>query len=414
VIPAVRGIVTNWFNRVVFENDLKWGEWEDLGKRARTMAALDWLKGQGLAVRGHTLVWPILGSPAEQYPTPTALRSALNSRVSAVAGHVSLRGRLADWDVVNEATRYGAHVGGFEDLYRSTAFDPALVEFFQRTRLADPTARRVLNEFGILEEAGGNPARKDRLKRHLRTLRAASSDLVQAIGLQAHITDGGLMAPETLRMTLSEFQNEFGLPVVISEADFHIADTALRADYTRDFLTAAFSHPAVSEVMLWIWFANDWHKHAAMFDANWHVLPNGVAWSNLVHREWTTEITTHADKVGEVRFRGFKGVYDIEVDSSLGRIGGRVTPVGGILDVIVPDPPSVIPPLGRPPQRAGHQLRLGFEVFAPGRYVLERTDGFGPPAWKVVQDKMAPAGLIEFLEPIPASGSGFFRLRAAK
>ena len=116
----VRGLVTNWFNRAVFENDLKWGAWENAGSRPVTVAALDWLRRAGIPVRGHNLVWPISGSPADSYLEPGSLRAALNDRVTTVAGHPSLRGLLVDWDVVNEPTPYEQ----FVDAYRGTSLIP--------------------------------------------------------------------------------------------------------------------------------------------------------------------------------------------------------------------------------------------------------------------------------------------------
>ena len=56
-----RQVVRERFNRVVFENDLKtppwFGRWGKNYNREQVLAALDWLDGQGISARGHTLFW---------------------------------------------------------------------------------------------------------------------------------------------------------------------------------------------------------------------------------------------------------------------------------------------------------------------------------------------------------------------
>ncbi|RME90138.1 MAG: hypothetical protein D6766_13705, partial [Verrucomicrobia bacterium] len=51
-----RGVVTQWFNRVVIENDLKWPQFEADPALARQTVA--WLRAHDIQVRGHNLVWP--------------------------------------------------------------------------------------------------------------------------------------------------------------------------------------------------------------------------------------------------------------------------------------------------------------------------------------------------------------------
>ena len=47
------------------------------------------------------------------------------------------------------------------------------------------------------------------------------------------------------------------LPIKITEFDVDVADESLQADYTRDFLYAAFSHPSVSGIQLWGFWKNN-------------------------------------------------------------------------------------------------------------------------------------------------------------
>src|SRR5205085_2214118 len=72
----IQKVVSEWFNRVVFENDLKWGNWP--ANQSTVQAALTWLEQYNIPARGHNLVWPIHDSPADGYSTAAALLAGLN------------------------------------------------------------------------------------------------------------------------------------------------------------------------------------------------------------------------------------------------------------------------------------------------------------------------------------------------
>ena len=46
------------FNFAVMENETKWPQWANEASRPGTLATIDWLRENGLQVRGHNLVWP--------------------------------------------------------------------------------------------------------------------------------------------------------------------------------------------------------------------------------------------------------------------------------------------------------------------------------------------------------------------
>jgi len=87
-----RQTVTSLFNHVVVENALKWpawaGEWDMTGQN--TLAhALGWIKGEGLHLKGHVLVWPSFRnmpkSIAPLRDRPDELRAAVANRVTKAA-----------------------------------------------------------------------------------------------------------------------------------------------------------------------------------------------------------------------------------------------------------------------------------------------------------------------------------------
>lgn len=416
VRDAMRGWVAHSINVAVFENDLKWGEWENPIKQARTIEALEWLVQQDIRVRGHTLVWPIDQSPAESFPSVDSLEAALKSRASAVAGHAKLKGRLMDWDVVNEPTRYGFHVDRYEGkagLHDSGRLGPMLADCFARVRSVDQDARRVLNEFGVLEFAGGMSARDARLRLHLANLRALDAGLVQAVGLQAHFGVGGLISPKRLRAKLDEYESATGLPIVISELDVNVADESLRADYLRDVMIAAFSHRAVTDILLWAWLDGSGLEHAGMFAPDGTLRSHAIAWINLVHREWITDVVVPLDAQGVGQFRGFRGTYDLIADSMDGQVlgSGRAIPKDGILELVVPDPASPVRSEATGMTRIHNGWRLTFRVSGRGRVELQGSDGLQTPGWSsVATQSVSRDGEILFDVADPASGARFFRL----
>src|SRR6266498_1353763 len=101
-----RDAVTNGdFNQVTFGNNLKWNHWENTTERDTiTLPTLKWVREQGLAFRGHNLIWPSWGNmPADVQGLQndkTALRARIDNHITDEAS--ALTGSVDRWDVVNE------------------------------------------------------------------------------------------------------------------------------------------------------------------------------------------------------------------------------------------------------------------------------------------------------------------------
>jgi hypothetical protein len=90
--------------------------------------------------------------------------------------------------------------------------------------------------------------------------------------------------------------------------------------YTRDFLTAAFSHPAVDSIIMWgFWEGRHWLPDAALLTRDWKLKPNGQAWLDLVKKDWWTNADGTADAKGEYKTRGFYGDYEVTVTGPGGK-----------------------------------------------------------------------------------------------
>ena len=321
-----REMILKLYNKVVFENDLKWPQWENQANRQHTLNAARWLNDHGLAIRGHCLVWPAwryLPKGVEQLQSDLpALRARVNGHVTEEAG--AMRGQLTEWDVINEP--YTNH------LLMDLLGRDVMVEWFKLARQADPQARLFINDYAILSAGGKDKTHQDHYERTIRFLLDQGAPL-EGIGMQGHFGHD-LTPPERLIQILDRFA-ALGKPIQVTEHDININDEQLQADYTRDFLTALFSHPSVSGILTWgFWEGRHWRPAGAYFRKDWSAKPAGQIWMELVLKKWWTNAEGQSGGTGEFHTRAFAGDYEITVSragktktvqASVSRAGHKVT-----------------------------------------------------------------------------------------
>lgn len=373
--------LTNWFNRIVLENDLKWPEWERRspdGARRATNALL-WFRDRGLPVRGHNLIWPGTGAAYFLPSDVPPLLSRPDTLRARIAGHFRdvlerTRGLCADWDVVNEPLH--------ETELEAVLGRGALVDWFQLARSLAPGVPLYLNEYENLESP--TPRGTERLRDLLRDLQARGAP-VDGVGLQGHF-GSFLTSPEEVyrRISLLASPEDGSTPaapaVQVTEFDVDVADEGVQADYTRDFLTAAFSHPRVSAVLVWgFWAGQHWRPRAAMLGPNWELKPNGVTWSNLVFREWWTHTNAVTDARGQVALRAFRGDHQLQVAVD-GAVAAREVRLEGDVDTTLAVPLEAPRPNVEP---WGMGVRLSWPDGLIS-YRVEASPGLNPAAWRPV------------------------------
>ena len=119
----------------------------------------------------------------------------------------------------------------------------------------------------------------------------------------------------------------FGKELEITEFDINTPDEVTQADYTRDFMTAAFSCPQVKAFLLWgFWEGAHWRPNGAMLRRDWSPKPNDQVYEDLVFKKWWTNADGQTDDQGTYTTRGFLGDYDIEVQA-----GGKTRTVSATL-----------------------------------------------------------------------------------
>ena len=318
-----RDVIVRSFNRVTIENDLKWPEFES--NRQRALDTVKWLTDAGVAVRGHTLLWPgwnhFPKEAAALKDKPEELRKRILAHVREEVG--AFKGQLAEWDVVNEPVTN-------TDVQRVLGAG-ILADVFKLAHEVDPQARLFINDYGILSHGGIDTEHQDGYFRTIRALLDAKAP-VHGIGMQGHFNEQ-LTAPVKIWDILDRFV-ALGLPIQITEHDINVWDEEVMADYTRDFMTAVFAHPATSGIIAWgFWEKRHWIPNAAPWTADWHLRSHGRVWYDLVYKKWWTRVNTETGRNGVAKVRGFLGDYIVEVQSGsktkkvpvkLGKGGARV------------------------------------------------------------------------------------------
>ncbi|MEQ7005305.1 endo-1,4-beta-xylanase [Actinopolymorpha sp. B17G11] len=333
-------VLRSTFNHGTLGNDLKWSAWENTRhRRQATLPALDWMRTAGMTTTGHALLWPGWRRMPEDVrklrDRPALLRERVNRHIGDEVG--ALRGTIDVWDVLNEP--YAMH-----DLQDVLGPDE-VASWFRLADRADPSARLFVNDYDILDDHGWNRRHQDYLFTLVEKLRDEDAP-VEGVGFQAHFATPQLTPPADLVPILDRYAR-LGVPLEVSEFDVTTTDEALQADYTRDFLTVAFSHPAVTRITTWgFWEPIHWSPSAAMYRADFTPKPNAAAWRNLIYHDWWTRAGGRTNGGGAYTTRGFLGDYDVsvKVGQAVERRRVSMPSRAGTLVTVVVDPPATSPP----------------------------------------------------------------------
>jgi endo-1,4-beta-xylanase len=258
---ALRAAVMRDCDRLTPEIHLKWDSLEFARGEFNFAPAddlLEFTRQHGQQLRGHTLVW-------EQSTPAWAKREILANRDwRLVAGHFArvlsrYRGRIDEWDVVNEAidTEHGTDGLRATCFYR--AFGSDYVErALREARALDPGARLLINDYGFEYENPVDEARRTVFVNLLRRLRASGAPL-DGVGLQAHLDlSKGRIRPATIERFVRAIA-DLGLDVTITEfdvkeSDEHAPDHARDervAEHARDYLDVVLAQAAVRGLVTW-------------------------------------------------------------------------------------------------------------------------------------------------------------------
>lgn len=308
------------FNQSGPENDLKWGpwigEWGSTFNRETTLQALQWLQDHNIYTRGHVMVWPSkrnLPDMMQPYLPEGDPESADPQAKELVLQHIddiasATANVVQEWDVLNEP---------YDNHYLMDAFgDEVMVDWFNRARQHLSHHKLYINDYSILSGGGRNAPHQDHYQQTIQYL-VDHGAAIDGIGMQGHFGDNPTDI-ERVYSLIERYHQAFpDLAIRATEFDINTQDEQLQADYTRDFLTIFFSHPATVGVQVWgFWEGAVWRTNTAMFRQNWEPKPNAEAWKDLIYNQWWNDFTGITDSNGEYSARGFYGEYEITVSGA--------------------------------------------------------------------------------------------------
>lgn len=215
-----RDTILRQFDSVTAEYEFMWGNLEST-RGAYQFGPVDTIvtfaEQNNLQLKGAPLVWHLILPPwVNDTMTPADLQTAVDQRIDVLLG--TYAGKVAVWDVVNEATTDGGTA------YRDSIFlqklGPDYIRSaFVRARQADPNALLFYNDF----LADGINAKSDFIYQMIVGLLAQGTP-IDGVSFQTHLGGGFGPAPtkSSVIQNLQRFA-DLGLLVHISEMDVEIA-----------------------------------------------------------------------------------------------------------------------------------------------------------------------------------------------
>lgn len=254
-------------------------------------ALVNWALANNKLVHGHTLVW---GSylPAwvtDSRWTRTRLAAVMRNHVQTEVAH--FKGRIHEWDVVNEA--YADDGTLKQTIWARVIGSNYIALAFRYARAADPTARLCYNDYNA-EVAGPHADAVYGLVKNLK-----AQGLIDCVGMQMHINLPGY-SEQALRTNWQRF-SDLGVSVLVSEMDVNTTGFAGSVQQTQAAQTDAYRQAALAcrdvqcgRFTTWGFSdASSWLGAAAAalpFDANYQAKP---AWPALTSTLGSTGSVAH-------------------------------------------------------------------------------------------------------------------------
>jgi len=217
---AYRDVFLRNFDSLTAENEMKMdalaparGRWS-FGTADRMV---DLARANGKRVRGHTLVWhnQLPGWLTSGSWTRAELLAIMREHVTTVVRHY--RGRVDEWDVVNEPIESD---GSLRRSLWLQVIGPDYVEHALRfAREADPDAKLYVNDFNV-ERPG---AKGEGLLRLATELRRQGAPL-DGVGFQTHVKTTWYPSQSGLEAMFRRYA-ELGLEVGVTELDVTTSET---------------------------------------------------------------------------------------------------------------------------------------------------------------------------------------------
>ncbi len=202
---------------------------------------------------------------------------------------------------------------------------------FEEAKQISPNSRLMLNEYGVFGTVSANNYNNDKYYDLISDLKKRQIPL-DLIGIQSH-ANREWYSPADVAEKLERYAT-LGKPIQISEfsaqtknydnrktyerilGNYHSGtwDDAKQAEFYREFYTIAFGNPHVEAIIQWgLDDTRAWLPGIGLIDENTKPKPNYVLLDQLINKEWRTNLEIKLENSKKAEFRGFFGVYEIEV-----------------------------------------------------------------------------------------------------
>ncbi|GAA1010101.1 1,4-beta-xylanase [Streptomyces sp. F-3] len=231
--PTYTTIANREFNSVTAENEMKIDATEPQQGRFDFTAGdrvYNWAVQNGKEVRGHTLAWHSQQPAWMQNLSGSALRQAMINHINGVMTHY--KGKIAQWDVVNEAFADG-NSGARRDSNLQRTGNDWIEVAFRTARAADPSAKLCYNDYNV---ENWNAAKTQAMYAMVRDFKQRGVP-IDCVGFQAHFNSGNPYN-SNFRTTLQNFA-DLGVDVAVTELDIQGAPASTYASVVNDCLAVS-------------------------------------------------------------------------------------------------------------------------------------------------------------------------------
>ena len=311
-----REVVERDFNKIVFEAACRPNVWPELHNPAvaqwkeqsrkhqlQLMRAFSFLDENNIAARGHYISWGAIDHPPQtEFVGKPKEHWAYQTRI-AKEHPIQVGSRVAEWDVLNHPCGWGITM---EELHGGLQLHAETMRIVREHAPKDTVL--YVNEGHVLHE-------RSQIGNYERIIKYLIDEGVgpDGIGFMSHFTDNTLTGMDDAYAVFERFA-PLADHLQLTELDISSAqDPQLHADYLRDIMTLAFSHPKMAGVVQWgFWENAHWKPETSLYKADWTPKPAAKEWTRLVNDEWHTYEQGRTDADGRFAAEScYHGDYEV-------------------------------------------------------------------------------------------------------
>ena len=304
-----KAVMLKYCNYGVCGNQFKWSGIEPTKgvlNYAPFENTFNWYKSVGWDMRAHNLLWG--GNNVTDYhcipqwvmdlrTNPKSMYDTCRMRV--IREVTRYKGIVKEYDVLNEPTH--------ANFLQSIVGDSINWNCFKWAHEADPNARLFINDYNIIEWQDQTNNFVTLVQKMLQ-----NGAPIAGIGAQCHI---GSSVDLTNFKTRFDQLGQFGLPIKVTEFDMG-AKSLTEAQYAVEMakmMRLCFSHPSIEGFIFWGLTEPTWVPASIVNvireDKTSKIAADTIY--NLIHKEWSTNVSGLTGINGKCVLKGYFGDYDV-------------------------------------------------------------------------------------------------------